>query len=565
MMQQLKWGASLFAVIVVAAGIGGARPAAAQSAQSIQSIQQQIQELQRQLRQLQNQAVQRDAQLKQAQDEAAQARAAAAQAAAASQLVVPPTAAPGSAIVTIPPNDVDPATGKKFYNPKKPNGTFNIGGVTVSLGGFVDFTTWGRTRNMNRGPNTAWATIPFRGPTSQGDTGEWNATADITRLSLKATANPSPDQTLLGYVEADFQNGAGGTNQNQSNSYTPRMRHAFGEWAYDPWQAYVIAGQTWSLATPFRSALDPFSTWQPPTIDQNYTVGYNYLRVPLARIVKGVGPAWFGLEAAAPATIFGGSTPTIPGGAVVTSFPGSGGLNPQANYTLNYAPDILAKGAVDTKFGHYELYGIGRFFQDQVTRPLNAANSAGTVKNFYASGAGIGATSYVHLLKYADFEGDILYGSGVGRYGSSQLPDATFAANGSIKPLRNLIGTAGIVGHATKMFDLYFFYGYEGVSSSFADGAGYGNPTKSNIGCYNPNASATTPATIFTTCTGNTARLNEYTIGYTWKLLKGSYGTLLTGLQYAYIQRNVFGSNFGGSPTAVNNMFYANLRYIPFE
>jgi hypothetical protein len=565
----LRAGGSLFVLAVCAGTVLPSAPAAAQDAASIQAIQRQIQQLQQQLRKLQADAAKRDAELKHAQEEAAQARAAAAQASqqapqvpsAVSTLVVPPSVAPGSAVLTIPPNDVDKATGRKFYNPNKPNGSFNLGGVTITVGGYVDLTIFGRSRNESRGTATSFNGVPFIGPTAQGDTGEFNISAQQTRISLRATANPGAGQTLVGYVEADFANGAGGANSNQSYSYTPRLRHAFVDYAYDPWSTYVMAGQSWSLATPFKKALDPFATWQPPTIDQAYLVGYEYLRVPLVRLVKGFGPAWLGVEADAPQTIFGGTSPTVAGGAVVTGFAGNGGLNPQATYSTNVAPDLIAKGAVDTSVGHYEVFGIARWFQDQVTFATHAGNTAGFERTNQSMGGGVGFSAYIPLFKYADLAGNVLYGSGIGRYGTGGLPDVTFAADGSLKPLRELMGTVGVIGHVRPNFDLYAFYGYDTISSSFfGSTGGYGNPGASNAGCYNPNASVAPTLT----CTANTSRLREITVGYNWRLLRGPYGTLQTGLQYGYVQRNVFGAK-GGSPTGVENIFFANLRYLPFE
>jgi hypothetical protein len=88
-------------------------------------------------------AVKRDAALKQAQDDAARAGSAATSAAGAvagqpfpATLSVPATTPPSSAVVTMPPNDKD-AAGKPFFNAQEPNGTFNIGGLKIMIGGFI--------------------------------------------------------------------------------------------------------------------------------------------------------------------------------------------------------------------------------------------------------------------------------------------------------------------------------------------------------------------------------------------------------------------------------------------
>jgi hypothetical protein len=128
------------------------------------------------------------------------------------------------------------------YDPSKSNGTFSLGGVTISLGGFVDLTGYYRTRNENRGTATSYDGVPFDGPTPQGDTGEFGLTAQQTRISVKVSGNPTDNSVLLGYGEMDFNNGAGGANSVQSNGYTPRLRQAFTQYTYESWQLYVLAG-----------------------------------------------------------------------------------------------------------------------------------------------------------------------------------------------------------------------------------------------------------------------------------------------------------------------------------
>ena len=192
----------------------------------------------------------RDAELKKAQDDAAAARAEVQQArqtpvaapgsGAINTLVVPATVPAGSALVTIPPNDKD-ASGKPIYNANKPNGRFNLGGVTVTLGGFVDLTGYYRSRNQNAGATSSLKALPFDGPTPQGNSAELGMTAQQTRLSVRADGAINANSTITGYVEADFNNGAGTANSVQSNSYTPRLRQAFADYDDAPWQTYGVA------------------------------------------------------------------------------------------------------------------------------------------------------------------------------------------------------------------------------------------------------------------------------------------------------------------------------------
>ncbi len=538
------------------------RPAMAQDAAAIQAIQRQISDLQLQLKKLQSDAAKRDAELKQAQAEAAQARA---EAQAAQRAAIVPAAAapaagqmlpPGAIVMTQPANDKD-AAGNPIQNPKKPNGKFTVGGVTVALGGFVDLTGYYRSRNESRGTSSSFSGIPFNGPTGQGDTSEFNMTAQNTRLSVRADASTGADSALTSYVEFDFNNGGGGANSVQSYSYTPRLRQAFVEYADSSWGTYALAGQAWSLATPFKRGLDPFQNFQPPTLDSSYLPGYEYLRVPLVRVVKTFGNANIGLEADAPQTVFGGSAPTLANASVVNGYTGNGGLNPATTYSINSLPDVIGKVALDTAFGHYEVYGVVRQFQDQTVYSLTGAtNTVGGAATHSAVGGGAGASVFYPIMKYVDLQGTFLSGAGVGRYGAGGLPDVTYSSNGSPKPLHETMGEVGVIGHVLPVLDVYLFGGIDQIGRSFfGSSGGYGNPGANNAGCFNPNAGGS--------CAGNNYQLSGFTLGYNWTFLQGPFGKLQTGLQYSYVKREAYYGK-GGEPTAIENMVFANVRYTPF-
>jgi len=357
----------------------------------------------------------------------------------------------------------------------------------------------------------------------------------------------------------------------QSNSYTPRLRQAFADYDDAPWQTYGLAGQAWSLATPFKTGLDPFQRATPPTIDGLYVAGYDYLRVPVLRVVKGFGPVWLGLEADSPQTVVGGSpsslTPSAPcvsaGNCLYTSYAGGGGLNPQQSYSVNAMPDLIGKAAVDTAYGHYEVFGVLRQFETQVSFPTNKAGTTGRSENFSATGGGVGATAFIPVTQYAEFQGDVMTGHGIGRYGAAGLSDVTFGLNGAPQPLYEVMGMAGITGHVLPGLDIYAMGGIEQQGRSYFNArvggstvsGGYGNPAFNNAGCFNPNAGSG--------CAGNNYRLSLWTVGYNWKAWEGPFGAVQTGLQYEYGVREAYGGK-GGKPTGIDNMVFANVRYIPF-
>lgn len=516
------------------------------------------QELLDQIRLLQKRIDQLEAAEKQRQAADTRARAAARQPAAPPtptrvEAATPATAAPAPAPAAAPPDAMSAGAtpAAPAADPDKPNGTFMLGSVKLTLGGYIDLTGYYRSRNENRGTGTGYNTIPFYGPTPQGNTDEFGLSAQQTRLSLKAEATIGSDSRIVAYGEMDFNNGAGGANSVQSNSYTPRLRQAFGQYEDDSWQAYFLAGQAWTLATPFKKGLDPFNTWQPPTIDHNYMVGYNYLRVPMVRAVKGFGNFWMGIEANTPQTVFGGTAAVPTGQTVFTGYPGATGLNPQVNYSVNAYPDVVAKIALDTRFGHFDVFGVARWFRDQVSFGTNSVN-------YDTFGGGFGVSAFVPIGDWVDLMGNFMYGNGIGRYGAAGLPDVTFLPNGSLTALPQGMGTAGAVVHVVpKVLDLYGFYGWNWVGASYFPGGGYGNPGFDNTGCFNANAGGAG-------CAGNTQTLTELTVGVNWNMLRGRYGTLRSGLQYGNIIRTAY-YGMGGTPSAAENLFMFNLRYIPFE
>lgn len=519
-----------------------ASPAFAQQSPSTQELLDQIRLLQKRIEQL-------EAAEKQRQATDSKVRAAAQQPApspkpvkveAATQPPPTPSATTSADAAPAPPPESD-----------KPNGTFTLGSVKLTLGGFIDLTGYYRSRNENRGTGTGYATIPFYGPNPQGNSGEFGLSAQQTRLSLKAETPIGTDSRLIGYGEIDFNNGAGGANNTETSSYTPRLRQAFAQYVDDSWQAYFLAGQAWTLASPFKKGLDPFTVWQPPTVDHNYMVGYNYLRVPMVRAVKGFGDFWMGIEANTPQTIFGGTAAVPTGETVFTGYPGATGLNPQVNYSVNTAPDIVAKLALDTRFGHFDVFGVARWFRDQVSFGTNSVN-------YDAFGGGVGGSAFVPLGRWVDLMGNFMYGSGVGRYGAAQLPDVTYLSNGGVTPLPQASGMVGGVVHAVPdVLDLYGFWGWNWIGASYFPGGGYGNPTFDNTGCFNPNAGGSA-------CAGNNQMLSELTVGVNWNMLRGRYGTLRSGLQYGNIVRTAYHGT-GGTPSATENLFMFNFRYLPFE
>jgi hypothetical protein len=204
------------------------------------------------------------------------------------------------------------------------------------------------------------------------------------------------------------------------------------------------------------------------------------------------------------------------------------------NVTTDQAPDVIEKVAFDPGWGHYEIFGIQRFFSDGTLTCIagpcvaNSAAMVGTSDNKTTFGAGVGGSVLLPLIpKYLDLTANGLYGRGVGRYGAGQLTDVTIAADGSLTPVTGWSAMAGLVGHPWEGLDVYAYAGIEEVKANFFNfGAtlfGLGNPGFSNATCLITTPSSFTGATPLD-CIANNQRLSELTAGFWQNVYKGDYG-----------------------------------------
>ena len=79
---------------------------------------------------------------------------------------------------------------------------------------------------------------------------------------------------------------------------------------------------------------------------------------------------------------------------VIYNSTGTGMLDPEAHYSLDAAPDIVLKGAVDTSAGHYELYGLARWFRTIVVNGGGSGGVGGQAHSRVAIGCGGGGCRF---------------------------------------------------------------------------------------------------------------------------------------------------------------------------
>ncbi len=462
-------------------------------------------------------------------------------------------------------------------------------GIHVSMAGsFIELDgAWRQHSEVSNGASDP----PFGSPgiplqnSALWNQREFRLSAQQSRIALKVNGDIDPNQHLKGYYEMDFLGASTDANNRESNSFTPRIRQAYGQYDNDTYHLHAVAGQAWSLATQNRIGMLPGSENTPLTIDAQYVVGFDWLRNPQARFVYDWGKiAWFGVSIEQPAAVFPGSPSAAtvsPPSPIVTSInnncTGSSHLNATTTCSSDVAPDIIEKFAVDPGFGHYEVLGIQRWFGDEVAAS-NVPNSWSQKVTF---GWGAGGSALLPVIpKLLDLQGSVLYGQGIGRYTSSQLPDAVIGSNGALTPVTALSFLVGAVAHPIEGSDLYAYYGedktYANSWNVGGTAGGWGNANFVNNGCLNQNLTGGTLGTFNTpiagsTCTFDVQKAQEFTIGYWQDLYKGDMGRVRAGVQYEYIKLTAF----QGVPTGAgtpnvglipdNNIAFFSLRYYPFN
>jgi hypothetical protein len=420
-------------------------------------------------------------------------------------------------------------------------------GITLTPGGFLAAETAFRNKATGSDINTSFGAIPLPGQPGAHQT-EFNLNAGQSRFSVLASGKLA-NVTLNGYVETDFNSAGSTSNNNESNSYTLRIRQGFGQARWDNgWQ--ITGGQMWSLATETKKATDNRTEATPLTIDPQYTVGFSWSRQYGLRVSKTFGENTKFTVAASvenaqtTLTVQGNPTTVIPATATTTITNGvttvaipiassttfnnflvgqpgiTGGLfNPIGTYAWNKTPDFLFKVAVDPKFGHFELFGIVSNFRDRVY-PCFAAHGAITLTfpagdgtllppvvapavdcgvipgatnpnsgafNDSRTGGGIGANGRVSVGKHFDVGVHFLGGDGTGRYGTAQLADTTVRPDGTLALIRNYQGLGTLEFHATPKLDIYAYIGGEYDARTTYNGGktGYGSFARRDDGCFN--------------------------------------------------------------------------------
>ncbi|MFI4895807.1 MAG: hypothetical protein ACHP9W_05715, partial [Steroidobacterales bacterium] len=220
-----------------------------------------------------------------------------------------------------PANDQAGVVANSPLKPTSPS--WQAGPLDISFGGFTALESVWRSRNETADIGSNYNTgIPYAF-SSNAHLDEFRESARQSRFAVLVKGPEGGGWSAQSYLETDFLSGGVTSNSTESNSYTLRMRHFYGVLRNTDMNWYLLAGQSWSLATLSTSgALNPRAEQIPLTIDAQYVVGFNWTRNAQLRFVKLLGDsASFALSAESPQASFTGGTPTT----TVINNPGVGG------------------------------------------------------------------------------------------------------------------------------------------------------------------------------------------------------------------------------------------------
>jgi hypothetical protein len=492
-------------------------------------------------------------------------------------------------------------------------------GITITPGGFAAAEFVRRSRALGADVPTPFNSLTMPGA-SQNSLSEFFGSARQSRPTVYIDGRLK-NVEFSSYVSADFLSAADTSTATSTNSYSLRLRQAWGQAKFDNGWSF-LGGQMWSLVTENKEGIQPSDDLgrtndaRPMTIDPGYNVGFSFARQYAIRVTKDfshkVAFAVSMENAQGTLTTHGNANNFLLGSAGATnsyndavtgcstsSFTPTGATSPTfyttctpaGSYTFNPSPDIVAKVAFDPGFGHYEIFGLYDRFRDRVfpcanfvigtTGPCPSGTgtgpSAAGAYNVSKDGGGFGANARWNFdHKHIVFGLHALGGSGIGRYGAAQLSDLSIHADGSPYLIKNEQGLASLEWHGKKL-DVYTYTGaeFDGRSADY-DAAtktyvGYGAPQFNNSGCY----TETPPSTAVTSgfnpgslskCTADTRADIEGTIGFWYRFYNGPRGRFQFGTQYSYVTRQTWsGTGFtkgvGVSPEGLDGMVFTSFRY----
>jgi hypothetical protein len=366
-------------------------------------------------------------------------------------------------------------------NPMHGPVSIHFRGITITPGGFAEAAFVRRSRALGADLPTPFNSLTMPGA-SQSSLSEFFGSARQSRPTVYVDGRLK-NVEFSSYMSGDFLSSGDTSSATQTNSYTFRLRQAWGQAKFDNGWSF-LGGQMWSLVTENKAGIAPSDDLgktndaRPMTIDPQYNVGFTFARQYGIRLTKTFGETVaFAVameNAQGTLTTHGNTTNFLLGAAGATnsyndaltacatsSYTPTGATvpvyyttcTPAATYAFNPSPDIIAKVAFDPGFGHYEIFGLYDRFRDRVfpcanfaigtTGPcpnnpaLTGPNASGAY-NDSKNGGGFGANARWNFdNKRIVFGLHAFGGDGVGRYGAANLYDLAIHAVGTPDLIKN--------------------------------------------------------------------------------------------------------------------------------
>jgi hypothetical protein len=445
-----------------------------------------------------------------------------------------------------------------------------IGGATFTPGGFLDFTTFGRSTNLGSGIGSSFGSIPYSNATA-GQLSETRFTMQNSRISLDVNSKYLGFD-LHGHIEADFLGFAPPNLNVTSNSNTLRSRLYWIDARKGNFE--FLGGQAWSMLTPNRTGLsaNPSDIFYSQDMDTNYQVGLTWARQAQFRLIYHFNDmAAAGISIENPQQLYGNAT--VPSSLVAEGDNGSGSItnsnaanNPA---TPNLMPDIIGKIAFDPKSGdlhqHIEIAGL--------LTSARTYDPTAKVRNT-ATGGGVSVNVNFELVKNLHAIVNTFYSDGGGRYIFGLGPGFIIDRNAAGDYQPSLVHSgSGIAGFEYQVNKATMFYGYYG-------GAYYGRDF--GIDCYTQPIPPMSPTGTVAACNQTPSSspvydgfgfpkssnsqnrdIQEGTFGVIQTFWKNPhYGSLQLITQYSYLTRTPWYIASGAPKNAHLSMGYVDLRYV---
>jgi hypothetical protein len=434
----------------------------------------------------------------------------------------------------------------------RPLGSFNIGGIEVTPGGFIDLENIYRTTNTQNNIATNFGAIPFSN-TTQGQLSEYRLTGQYSRFDLDAKSRFGANE-VEAYCEADFSGNDAANVYQIVNGHTLRLRLCF--MYLKRGKLEIMGGQTWSWLMPNRNGVSPLlgdliTTYNE---DQDVQVGIPYTRAAEFRAAYHFNDHWvMGLGIEDPNQYTGTfvALPTAFSSQLSSQFDNNAQVG-----VPNLFPDILAKVAYDTEIRgrHLHLEATG------LVTGVRAGIFPGAGQPFSShSAVGGGGDLAANFTLFHNFVllGNAFWSDGGAHYLVVTGPQVVIrpnAAGTNVSP--SLVHTGAALG------------GFEWIINPKTTVAAYYGLDYYGRNFFPDTTNTTAPGTIIGFGGPGSPNTNNRTVEEAtldlirafWKSEK--YGTLQYYTQYSFISRDPWFVAPGAPKNAHLSMVYAGFRYI---